>query len=57
MFLLDMRSKKLDGARIETILNEVDIYINKNTVPGDKSALVPSGIRIGSPGMTTRGCL
>ena len=52
-----MRSKKLDGARIETILNEIDMYINKNTVPGDKSALVPSGIRIGSPAMTTRGCL
>lgn len=52
-----MRSKKLDGARIETILNEIEIYINKNTVPGDKSALVPSGIRIGSPAMTTRGCL
>lgn len=52
-----MRSKKLDGARIETILNDVDIYINKNTVPGDKSALIPSGIRIGSPAMTTRGCL
>lgn len=57
MFLLDMRSKKLDGARIETILNETDIYINKNTVPGDKSALIPSGIRIGSPAMTTRGCV
>jgi glycine hydroxymethyltransferase len=57
LFLLDMRSKKLDGARIETILNEIDIYINKNTVPGDKSALIPSGIRIGSPAMTTRGCL
>ncbi len=52
-----MRSKKLDGARIETILNEIDMYINKNTVPGDKSALVPSGIRIGSPAMTTRGCV
>ncbi len=57
LFLLDMRSKKLDGARIETILNEIDMYINKNTVPGDKSALIPSGIRIGSPAMTTRGCL
>ena len=44
LFLLDMRSKKLDGARIETILNEIDMYINKNTVPGDKSALIPSGI-------------
>jgi glycine hydroxymethyltransferase len=31
------------------------MYINKNTVPGDKSALNPSAIRIGSPAMTTRG--
>lgn len=52
-----MRSKRLDGARIEAICNEIGISINKNTVPGDKSALVPSGIRIGSPAMTTRGCM
>ena len=31
------------------------ITLNKNSVPGDKSALVPGGIRIGSPAMTTRG--
>ncbi len=37
-------------------MNEISISINKNTVPGDKSALIPSGIRIGSPAMTTRGC-
>jgi glycine hydroxymethyltransferase len=36
-------------------MSEVSISINKNTVPGDKSALIPSGIRIGSPAMTTRG--
>jgi glycine hydroxymethyltransferase len=34
----------------------ISLAINKNTVPGDKSALVPSGVRIGSPAMTTRGC-
>ncbi len=50
-----MRSKGVDGARMELILNDLCIYINKNTVPGDKSALLPSAIRIGSPAMTTRG--
>ena len=55
LLLLDMRNKSLNGANMELILNEINIYINKNTVPGDKSALNPSGIRIGSPAMTTRG--
>lgn len=50
-----MRSKGVDGARMELLLNELCIYINKNTVPGDKSPLIPSAIRIGSPPMTTRG--
>jgi glycine hydroxymethyltransferase len=51
-----MRSKGIDGGRIEAVMNEISISINKNTVPGDKSALIPSGIRIGSPAMSTRGC-
>jgi glycine hydroxymethyltransferase len=56
LFVADMRSKGIDGGRIEAVMNEISISINKNTVPGDKSALIPSGIRIGSPAMTTRGC-
>ena len=55
LLLADMRSKGVDGARMQLILNDLCIYINKNTVPGDKSALLPSAIRIGSPAMTTRG--
>jgi glycine hydroxymethyltransferase len=50
-----MRSKGLDGARVELLTNEINIFLNKNTVPGDKSALTPSAIRVGSPAMTTRG--
>lgn len=56
LFVADMRSKGVDGGRIEAVMSEIAISINKNTVPGDKSALIPSGIRIGSPAMTTRGC-
>eukprot|EP00983_Pelagomonas_calceolata_P075108 1152846-Pelagomonas_calceolata.AAC.5 len=39
----------------KTVLDEVHITLNKNSVPGDKSAIVPGGIRIGAPALTTRG--
>ncbi|KAK9052407.1 hypothetical protein SSX86_029036 [Deinandra increscens subsp. villosa] len=55
LVLLDLRPLGLDGARVEKILDLASITLNKNSVPGDKSALVPGGIRIGSPAMTTRG--
>ncbi|KAJ3215467.1 Serine hydroxymethyltransferase, cytosolic [Clydaea vesicula] len=57
LLLLDLRNKKIDGARVERILELVNIATNKNTVPGDKSALIPSGLRMGSPAMTTRGLI
>lgn len=40
---------------MERVLELVNIAANKNTVPGDKSALIPHGLRLGSPAMTTRG--
>lgn len=52
---VDMRCVKLSGGKAEKILEEVSIACNKNTVPGDKSALNPSGIRVGTPALTTRG--
>lgn len=55
MVLLDLRSVKLDGARLEAVLEAVNIACNKNSTPGDVSALSPSGIRVGTPAMTTRG--
>nr|ACG44669.1 serine hydroxymethyltransferase [Zea mays] len=55
MLLVDLRSKGLTGAKGEFILEEINIACNKNTVPGDKSALNPSGIRLGTPALTTRG--
>ncbi|ONH73463.1 Serine hydroxymethyltransferase, mitochondrial [Pichia kudriavzevii] len=57
LILVDLRSKGIDGARVEAVLERVNIAANKNTVPGDKSALFPSGLRVGTPAMTTRGFL
>ncbi|RWS30781.1 Serine hydroxymethyltransferase-like protein [Leptotrombidium deliense] len=54
LVLLDLRSKGLDGARLESVMNECNITANKNTCPGDKSALVPGGIRLGAPALTSR---
>ena len=55
MVLLDLRSLAIDGARVEAVLEQVNIACNKNAIPGDKSALTPYGIRIGTPAMSTRG--
>jgi glycine hydroxymethyltransferase len=55
MVLMDLRPKSLDGARVEAILEQVNIACNKNSIPGDKSALNPCGVRIGAPAMTSRG--
>jgi len=55
LILIDLRSKNIDGARVEAVLERVNIAANKNTVPGDISALFPSGLRVGTPAMTTRG--
>ena len=55
MVLLDLRGKGIDGSRVERILELSHIAANKNTVPGDKSALVPGGLRMGAPALTSRG--
>jgi len=52
--LVDLRNIKLSGSKAERILEDVGISVNKNTVPGDKSAMNPSGIRFGTPPLTTR---
>ena len=49
------RPQGVDGSRVERVLELAHIATNKNTVPGDKSALVPGGLRIGTPAMTSRG--
>jgi glycine hydroxymethyltransferase len=56
LILVDLKSsRKIDGARVERILELACIASNKNTIPGDKSALTPGGIRMGAPALTSRG--
>jgi len=55
LVLVNLRPKNLDGARVETICDKVNITANKNTCPGDKSALSPGGLRLGVPALTSRG--
>jgi glycine hydroxymethyltransferase len=56
MFLIDLRNKNLTGKDALAALEQVNITVNKNMVPfDDKSAFVTSGIRIGTPAITTRG--
>lgn len=47
LVLVDLRPKGIDGARAERVLELVSITANKNTCPGDKSALTPGGLRLG----------
>ncbi|KAJ9664824.1 Cytochrome B translational activator protein cbs2 [Coniosporium apollinis] len=55
LVLVDLKDKGVDGARVERVLELVGVASNKNTVPGDKSAMKPGGLRMGTPAMTTRG--
>jgi glycine hydroxymethyltransferase len=55
LILVDLKPQSIDGGRVERVLELVGVASNKNTVPGDKSALVPGGLRMGTPAMTTRG--
>jgi glycine hydroxymethyltransferase len=56
MFLVDLRSKQVTGVEAETALGKANMTINKNAIPKDpQRPMVTSGIRVGSPAMTTRG--
>jgi len=56
VFLVDLRAKQLTGKDAEAALGKAHITVNKNAIPNDpEKPFVTSGIRIGSPAMTTRG--
>lgn len=51
----DLRPHGLTGSKVEKVLDMMHITTNKNSVVGDKSAVTPGGIRLGTPALTTRG--
>ena len=56
LLLLDVTSIGLTGKEAEEMLDEINITVNKNTIPGEKNSMnVASGVRIGTPAMTSRG--
>jgi glycine hydroxymethyltransferase len=56
MFLVDLRTKKITGKDAEAVLGQAHITVNKNAIPNDpEKPFVTSGVRLGSPAMTTRG--
>ena len=57
LVMWDLRPHGLTGSKVEKILDLMHMTTNKNSVVGDKSALTPGGIRLGTPALTTRGML
>jgi glycine hydroxymethyltransferase len=56
LMLVDLRSKKITGKKAEELLEKCNISVNKNTIPNDpEKPFIASGIRIGTPAITTRG--
>jgi glycine hydroxymethyltransferase len=55
LLLWNVRVHGLTGSKVEKLLDAVSISVNKNTIPGDKSAVTPGGIRVGTPALTSRG--
>jgi len=57
LLLIDLRSKGINGSKAEAVCEQASIVLNKNTIPGDKSAMNPNGLRVGTPAMTSRGLM
>ena len=53
----DLRPHGVTGSKVEKVLDLMHITANKNSVVGDKSAVNPGGIRLGTPALTTRGMM
>lgn len=55
LMLWNVRQLGLSGSKMEKVLELASITVNKNSIPGDTSALNPGGVRLGTPALTTRG--
>jgi glycine hydroxymethyltransferase len=55
IILMSCIDKGLTGSKVENAMDAVHVTLNKNTIVGDKSAVTPGGVRIGTPAVTTRG--
>ena len=55
LILVNLKNKDITGSKMEYLCELVDISLNKNCIYGDKNAISPSGIRIGTPAMVSRG--
>ena len=55
LLLWDVRTQGMNGNKVEKILDMVSITTNKNSLPGDVSAVNPGGVRLGTPALTSRG--
>merc|ERR1740117_1337670 len=54
LILWDLKPQKVTGSKFEKTCDAANITLNKNCVPGDRSAVTPGGVRIGAPALTTR---
>jgi len=55
LILWDLKPQGITGSKMQSVCDHTSITLNKNAVLGDKSALTPGGVRIGTPALTTRG--
>jgi len=55
--LINVKARGLSGSKVEKLCDALHITLNKNTIVGDKSAMTPGGVRVGTPAITTRGYL
>jgi len=55
LLLWDVSPHGINGYFMQTLCDHVSITLNKNTIPGDRNALSPSGVRVGTPALTSRG--